>query len=389
MAKVLFGWELGAGVGHTAPLLRIARELHMHGHEPVFALRFLAESWPLLDGSGFPVLQAPFWRVKPGYERLRFQAVSFADMLAYHGFDEPDILYPMVRAWDAILDTVKPALVVADYAPGLILAAYARIPVVLIGNGYCVPPVDQPEFPVVYRGGEPLMPQARILDSVQCVQRRRNQPTMERLTEIMDGKGRFLPSYSELDPYATMRSDVAVGPLDAYTPPPKLPDQPRFFAYLSGDHPDFSAMVRGLGQSGVPGTIYARQGTDARRTEVRAAGIKWAEKPRDLKTLLPEVSVIVHNSGLGMTTTGLATGRPQLLVPMSHEQNSNARNTLRLGTAIRLGGEVPVERAGRALQRLTPPSRCANCAQSWARALAGRYPGGSLSRIVACCLEHL
>jgi rhamnosyltransferase subunit B len=49
--------------------------------------------------------------------------------------------------------------------------------------------------------------------------------------------------------------------------------------------------------------------------------------------LFSRASVVVHQGGIGATAQALATGKPMLVVPYSHDQPDNARRVSRLGVA--------------------------------------------------------
>ena len=146
MSTILFAWELGSGFGHVRPLLSIARGLASLGHTPVFAIRNIPDTWTLLRESGFAVYQAPFRNGAPRLAPGPFAGRSFEDVLSISGWSDPDELEPLLRAWDALLDSIRPSLVVLDHAPALALAARGSIPVVQIGTGFCLPPSHLPEF---------------------------------------------------------------------------------------------------------------------------------------------------------------------------------------------------------------------------------------------------
>jgi UDP:flavonoid glycosyltransferase YjiC (YdhE family) len=56
--------------------------------------------------------------------------------------------------------------------------------------------------------------------------------------------------------------------------------------------------------------------------------------------LFPKGEVIVHQCGIGTTAQGLASGRPQILVPFAHDQPDNARRLEQLG----VGTTIPARR---------------------------------------------
>src|ERR1017187_3875085 len=159
MACVLMGWELGGGLGHVGHLLPIAEGLAALGHRPVFAVKDIQGSLPMLRGRGFPILQAPVWHGNSRQGGQAFRAASLADILAVRGFANADELEAQVEAWQQLLDLTGANLVVSDYSPTLNLAAYRRVPVVLVGNNLAIPPVELPWFPILDANAAPALPQ--------------------------------------------------------------------------------------------------------------------------------------------------------------------------------------------------------------------------------------
>ena len=160
--KVLLGWELGAGQGHIQRLAALARALQARGCEPIFALKAYD-----LRNLPFPwtMLEAP---------RLTFSgredSHTFADILATFGFAAPQLLKTHIQNWQTLLRTVQPDLVVADHAPGLVLSAHKRVPTVVVGSHFAVPPPVE-VFPVLRFPAPPesLERQAQVSQVVQQV----------------------------------------------------------------------------------------------------------------------------------------------------------------------------------------------------------------------------
>lgn len=143
MARILLGWELGAGIGYARRLAAIAGRLAADGHESVLALREPAA----LPGSVYPVLQAPIvvGRLRPGTRS--FVPAGFADLMACNGFSSADHLSLILDGWEEVIGQAQPDLVIAEYAPALALAVWRRIPCVLIGTPYLMPPAGDVTFP--------------------------------------------------------------------------------------------------------------------------------------------------------------------------------------------------------------------------------------------------
>ncbi len=49
------------------------------------------------------------------------------------------------------------------------------------------------------------------------------------------------------------------------------------------------------------------------------------------RTLLPHAAALVHHGGIGTTSQALAAGRPQIIMPMAHDQPDNAARVEKLG----------------------------------------------------------
>ena len=80
------------------------------------------------------------------------------------------------------------------------------------------PPADMPAFPPLLNNVQPLVPQERILDVVQAVQRQRGRPAPETLPGLLVTAGRFIRTLPELDPYNPMRREPLVGPIGPLPP---------------------------------------------------------------------------------------------------------------------------------------------------------------------------
>jgi hypothetical protein len=59
MATILFGWELGNGLGHIAPLGPLAHELAERGHTVFVAVRDLRLAAAVFNRDRVTLLQAP------------------------------------------------------------------------------------------------------------------------------------------------------------------------------------------------------------------------------------------------------------------------------------------------------------------------------------------
>ena len=59
MARILFAWELGGGIGYVDRLSQVATALAAEGHEPVFVVRDLIGTADFFARKPWIVMQAP------------------------------------------------------------------------------------------------------------------------------------------------------------------------------------------------------------------------------------------------------------------------------------------------------------------------------------------
>ncbi len=382
---VFIGWELGGGMGHVQQLLRQAHALAGRGMRPVLAVRDLIEPLPLLRASPFPVVQAPLYSAAGRVAPPGFVARSYADILATHGFADAEHLLAMVQAWLALLDLVRPALVVADHAPTLCLAASAVLPTVLVCNGYLLPPADLPAFPLLMPERPAVVEEGRLLEIVHEVQRRLGRPPARSLPGLFEAAGRFVTVLPELDPYHDVRRERVVGPLEPLGPPLPPPERGGFFAYLAAEMPGWEAILSCLARTGFPGRAYVRGAPPEARDRLRRLGLEVFDRPAPLDEMLAQSAAIVSQGNTGLIQAALAAGRPQLLFPAHLEQLLNGRRLHALGVAHCLSGQFPAADVGEGLRQLLVEPRFARRAREVAGTVAARGPWAPLPAIVAHC----
>ena len=385
MANILIGWELGAGLGHVTRLMKIARGLAVLGHQPILALRNLVEPWPAYRDAEFPILQAPMYQARPGPRRRSSRASAISDIFGMLGFDNPDELLPMVHAWQNIIDITHPALIVSDYSPTLCLAAFGVEPMVIVGDGFTVPPHDLAEFPTLRPEAQPTINQNRMLKVVQEVQRRRGRPTPKALPEIFAAEACYACCHPELDPYRAERSLPAIGPFDPPSSPSPLPKENGYFAYIASDYKRFKAAVLGIGEIDLAGEIFIRRAPRNTIRYLREKGLYVFDKPAPIVEVLRNASAIVHHGGIGTTEVAVAVGRPQVLLTRHLEQNLTGSALEELGVGVVLRGDYQQEDLIKTVHRVVEDPGYGERAQEFAATIQERGTTDNVARIVEGC----
>lgn len=387
MGRVLIGWELGAGLGHVRRLLAVARGLAAHGHRPIFVVRNLVEPGPVLSGERFPVLQAPMYPPRP--RSKPFKAAAISDIFATQGFDNPDELLCMVEAWQRLIDLTRPELIISDYSPTLSLAAFGVNPMVIVGDGFTMPPSDLSSFPLLRPSVPITMPQDRILAVVREVQWRRKRPAPETLPGLFAADARFVCTLHELDPYRRQRKEKVLGPFERPPPPAPLPEKPRFFAYLASDHKSTYKAARGLADIEVPGSFFIRRAPSSLVRSLRQKGFTVYETPAPLAEVLKDATTIIHHGGIGTTEVAVGVGRPQIILPRHLEQQLTARALVELGVGKACDGNFVPEAVANALRVVVDEPAFGQRAVGFAERLGRRKPADNVQKIVETCRQIL
>ena len=176
--RALLAYECGYGLGHLIRLAEIARRLRRHGIESVLASYRLDDADQFADAFS-RVVQGPVWPSYFASERALRTGFgpSYATVLVNMGFQVSRYVAINQRAWTTIIDDTQPSVVVADFAPGAVLAAKGRCPSLQIGSPFSTPALDGEVFPAFLEGQTTdgtLEP--KIFSSIQEAMRRLGRP---------------------------------------------------------------------------------------------------------------------------------------------------------------------------------------------------------------------
>ncbi len=302
MPKILLAWEIGGGQGHLHLLSAIAHKLKDYGIEPVFALQN-----PEIRGRSLPgkILQAPTATRRFLDDKDDDKSYFFADILYIFGFSTPFLFNFHFQAWRNLINLVKPSLIIADFAPALVLAAKGIVPTVVVGSWFCVPPpvADFPAlrpFPIPV---EAINRQAQVAETVKQV-----TGFDAPLGELLNGDRAFIYSIPELDLYSHTRPQAEYVGIHCAPFPQNLGcEHGKAWSYLAPDWQNYSLVVDTL----KPECVYD-----------------------DLKIVLKGKSLAIHHASFITSMACLLAGIPQMVFPKDMEKWHNAKALLNLGVAI-------------------------------------------------------
>jgi UDP:flavonoid glycosyltransferase YjiC (YdhE family) len=389
---VLFAWELGHGLGHLMSFRRIAARLKPHGIRIVAAVREPASAG-VLRGIADEIVKAPAWPadLRTGMQRPAGSSATLNDVLSEAGLADGPAVQRLLAEWDGIFGTTRPGLIVADFSPLAALAARDRIPLILIGNGYTLPPHEMQRFPKLHRHSPPVWSEEQTLETVNTAVQSRGWKPLTRLPQLFEGDVNLVQTFPLLDPYDTQRPDNAGGPLLEYEPAPANADAHTVFVYLSGGYAPHPSVFEALMPLAQRVRIHAPAMAATHQQSLREAGARLDTKPPPLADVLPSTRLVIHSGGSGVAAEALACGAPQIVLSAQIEQDLNGEALQRAGVARLVRTHVPGAKIETALVR----SAAEDQAMAGRAAALGRRhrkylkSNDALSKCEATCLRWL
>ena len=401
MARILLAWELGTGYGHAARLKIVGDALAAAGHDLIFAVRHIDQAAGILGYTS--LVQAPSVNPERGGRTGPVPVRSYNDILHAVGFTDPACALPILAAWETQLSLIRPDLVVADSSPFLALALFGRCPLVTVGDGYTQPPLHLDDMPLLdlgptdpgsVSGSGPGVPTERILEAIDHLQTLRGQPVPSGLPALLGGQRQFVCTLPELDPYADLRLEPALGPLTPLPSPLPPPlaghppgTPPGAFVYLGADYPPTARAMEAILSTGVPVTVHLRRAPAALRERLRARGAVVHDAPPPLDAMLAASAVVVHHGGSATAASALAAGRPQLIVGQHLEHRLNAAALDRQGVSRDIAGADEAEAAGAVLADMLRDEALAGRAAAAARRISDRRDASPVAGVLQACTE--
>ncbi len=334
---MLFAWEAGANLGHVLPLSKLMESLAGERVDACLAVRDLQAAQLIAVGHDVPCLQAPVW--SPHTHAANEDGNGgYLDVLALLGFGDPAKLAAMLHGWRSLLSFVKPDLIVAEHSPALqVLARALGLPAIAIGTGFTLPPVVNGALPPLRADRGPLLPEARLAQSLKAALGTLSlAPHAGRLSQALFPGDRFALSLPELDVYSGWRQEELYLPLEELPAFRDPPDRPRLFAYLGNELPKIGEWVHALATVKCEVEVYLRETPAHFASFLKLRGVTVHDRPPPLAEVLPRVSHVLCQGGIGLCSAGLAAGRPIGVLPLHGESELNFHRLSMLGVAQRL-----------------------------------------------------
>ena len=392
--KVLFTWELGAGLGHLTREAPVALALRRRGHQVMFAVRDTRTAEAVLSRDEIAFLQAPIPVLARPVPYVIESFPGYASILAAGGFGEVDSLHGLFAAWRHLFAAVAPDAVVCDFSPAAQWCArISGYPTIQIALPWELPPGARrlPAFPCGRGAGRSQLAETerRVLANMREVCRREGAPRPGCIGELYAADISLITGLEALDCFAPRRKvPTYIGPLygadfGVRTRWPR--GAKKVFAYLQAGYMQNSAALEAtldaLTRSGAAVVACVPGASEALIRAYSGGRMVLLGEAVCLDAILRTAHLVITNAGSVTLSRCALAGVPMLLLPYHMEQRLNAARAKAAGIAC------VVQKAGVEAGFSAELKRMLNDAAFAvaARALADRNKGRSVRRNV----EHI
>lgn len=327
MPKALLGWEIGGGLGHIERLLTIAVHLRECGWELALAVsdrtqaQIQMQRHRCLQGCELVEMGNPV-----SFDAPRQTPHSLADILAIAGWTDAVRLQSHLDRWHRLIERSRPSVAVADYAPGLTLAAReAGLPCIAASFGFAIPPPRHP-LPAT----EPWRPDAesnwprvddRVIDTINRRLAHKSAAGVAGVAEALATEPSWITAPPALDYYDRPGTDnVRFGPIygsGSFRPSNwAAASSPKVVAYLSAHDPQSGLLIHCLLRAGARVLAFL-PGADF---PAPPPGLFVSRQPIDIDWAAREADLAVCHGGLGVTQAMLLAGTPCFAMPRAGDQ---------------------------------------------------------------------
>ncbi|HEY4373805.1 MAG TPA: hypothetical protein VGN52_17895 [Burkholderiales bacterium] len=346
--RILYAWELGGGLGHVSRFVPLSRALEARGCAITWALTDMAPAAALLGEGAATLRQAP--RFPAEMAGLPEDQLAYSEVVMRYGYYNAELLTPLLHGWRELIREATPDLVITDHAPTALLAARSLgIPAARIGTGFCCPPAQEPEPPLmtwVPPGPDRRAESGRIvLASINGALASFGAPPLTALSQMHEADEDFVTTYAGIDHYPqrnTPRWGVILGSEGGVAPEWPRARGPRVFAYLKAHQAQTVPLLRALCRKHCNVLAYCPGLTPEQRAGPEAQGVCFSERPLDIEAATAACELVVCGGGHGTVCAALLAGRPLLIAPEMTEQGITAYNVDLLGAGLAaLPGQEP------------------------------------------------
>ena len=348
MARFLFAWELGQGLGHLVRYKALISALIDDGHE-VFYLARDGHKVRLVN----PQAQIQVGVIHPEFIQAQKRLddphlASYATLLFNCGFSDGGKIATRVRHWLGLFNEIKPDCIISDHSPTAVLAnRISGYPIVLAGNGFTLPPA---EYPLRLYHHEQFESAARntqfekeLCDLINASMHQVS-PTVREICHLRDlliADQSWLMTFEELDCYGQRDQASYFGtfPNESVGVEFEWPEMPgpRIFMYLHSGKGGEELANWARDKSASLCVVMPNVPQQVRRV-FDPSQTHFAEHPVKFSKIAAEADLGVTNGSSNSLANLVLAGLPQLALPVSMENYMEARRLEIVGCGLMTTG---------------------------------------------------
>jgi rhamnosyltransferase subunit B len=319
--RVLMCWEFGSGNGHVRQLKLIGERLQKQGFAVTYALR-RPEAGAAVGIPAEATRAAPNWPLRslPPEDRKAMTSATYGDYLAQLMLGPQDNLSARLQRWNKLIETERPDLIIADYAPSVSLLFHGRIPIIAIGNGYVLPPTSLKSFPRLIDDVRMQYAENDVVEIINQALHPYNKTPISHFPQINRADRSYLLTFPVLDPYREHREGGWLGTPDTKEIVLAMRPAKRLFAYFQEQQQTDARLIEGLIKAGLNGKAIFSLPLRKTIKMLEPAGISVPDGLAYLPIELLSCRVIVHAGSAGMAMAGIAAGVPQVMIKTDLEK---------------------------------------------------------------------
>ena len=395
MSRIVYAWELGAGYGHIAAFLPLAKALRAAGHEVIFVIKELTHAETLLGQQGFDYVQAPLWQLQ--LDALT-HPINYAEILFKVGYLSKPGVAGLVKAWRKQFALLQPDLLIVDHAPTALLASrgssYKRL---TLGSGFYAPPQITP-MPSIRPEANPtqsklLETENRALSVINSVAQELALPPLPALCDLFTVDLGLLCTFPELDLYPQRDTADYVGPMLSLDEGARFdwPDVtgPKVFVYLQAGFAHSEKIIAALASMPVRAVMHSPILDPALIQKYSQPHLLFSTTPLHMEQASREADIAICNAGMGTINAMLLAGTPLLLFPTHQEQFMLASAVVRLGAGMLVTDPGPQPDFQKWIMELITQPRFHQAAAAFQEKYRGFNQQQQLDNLVTRCEQLL
>ncbi len=324
---ILCAWEMGGELGHLTRLALLTKALESDGHRIVLALKDLSRCYPFFKETQAQILQAPNWLLKLKMQR---PIACQADALLLSGYIDADALFMLTKAWTAIVQLVKPDVIILEYSPTaqLALRDETGIKKIIIGTGFSTPeagyPITDWRYPTV--NDNLVEEQERVaLNPINIVLKKLNKSPLKKLSELWQVDKLILNEFPPFDLYHKLRSNAVYCTAQDSSNTQKpivFPDtgKMKIIAYLKPAYPGIEQLIKALTLTNADVFVVCLLGPEKVLKSCESDHFKYTTEPVNITQGFSQADLFIGHGNAGTVTEALIAGIPTIAFPLQQEQ---------------------------------------------------------------------